>query len=530
MSLQVWLPLDGNLENKGIADVTITNNGASVVTDGKVGTCYSFNGSSYVHISKPLNMTTIKNTSICAFVKSTGSTLALGGISHDQGATEACMTLYTSGWQFVGSSTWKYAPGGTIANTSVWHHVCCVMTDTNIITYLDGKEFSNVTISSVGVDQFNLTANTFVEIGCDHPGGDEFLTGLVKDFRVYDHALTDIEVKEISDTYAPLTLICHLPLDKTDGSFTVYDESGYGNNGTLSTNKPTITSGAPKKYNSSMLFANDRYVSISIPYITNSANSYTFSWWGKCTVYENKMYWGFSDGNRLNLYGTGGGYCWNTGDGATNKFTGTIFAHEIDGNWHHFAVTGNGTSTQLYIDGGFRANATTYKGITGTNIIINGWNTANDYNFNGQLSDFRIYASVLSEEEIFELYNTTNHPNLNSTVFTDTASFTNESDLYVKEIHLHELQNAITKLNSYLPNVDNCGYVNCCESCQDSCICQSDKCQSCQNACNQCTDKCQSCQNACNQCTDKCQKCQNTCTQCTDKCQSCQYVHNRRCM
>lgn len=269
MSLQLWLPLNGNLNNNGVANVTITNNGATVSTDGKIGSCYSFNGSSWIKITKPSEMTTIKNTSICAFVKSTSSTLALGGMSHDLGATYACMTLYSSGWQFVGSSTWKYVSNGTVANTAVWHHVCCVVTDTNIITYLDGAQITNTTIANAGVDKFDLTADNFIEIGCDHPGGDEYLTGLVNDFRVYDHALSPKEVKEISKA-----LILHLPLDNNGAG---------GNNiipGTSATevqyNYPTDTSTYQDKFTATTS-------------IIPSGSQYCLSFLAKSTVNGDKI-------------------------------------------------------------------------------------------------------------------------------------------------------------------------------------------------------------------------------------------------
>ena len=46
MALKVWLPLNGTLENKGISNASFSNNGASVDTSGKIGSCYSFNGGS----------------------------------------------------------------------------------------------------------------------------------------------------------------------------------------------------------------------------------------------------------------------------------------------------------------------------------------------------------------------------------------------------------------------------------------------------------------------------------------------------
>ena len=56
MSLRIWLPFNGNLDNKGLDDVVVTNNGATVNNNGKVGKCYSFGtDNSYITVdSTPL--------------------------------------------------------------------------------------------------------------------------------------------------------------------------------------------------------------------------------------------------------------------------------------------------------------------------------------------------------------------------------------------------------------------------------------------------------------------------------------------
>ncbi len=46
MSLKVWLPLIDNTNNQGFEDVSVENNGATVDSSGKLGSCYSFNGTS----------------------------------------------------------------------------------------------------------------------------------------------------------------------------------------------------------------------------------------------------------------------------------------------------------------------------------------------------------------------------------------------------------------------------------------------------------------------------------------------------
>ena len=119
------------------------------------------------------------------------------------------------------------------------------------------------------------------------------------------------------------------------------------------------------------------------------------------------MYWGFSNGNRLNYYN--GLYC-NTGDGGDNPYyipnTTTVITSPSVNEWHHFVMIGDGSTNKLYIDGILYGIAKTYKGITGNTIIINGWDNGTYYKTNGYISDFRIYSTALSADDIKELYNT----------------------------------------------------------------------------------------------------------------------------
>ena len=183
-----------------------------------------------------------------------------------------------------------------------------------------------------------------------------------------------------------------------------YDASGYKYNATRY-GSLSIVDDTPRN-TCSTKFSNDTYIrTSSMPAIAGYANSYTFAWWGNYNSTAAKMMWGYANGNRLNLFINDAKFFWNTGDGNGNGF-GSISSSDYLNSWHHFAVTGDGTTVKLYIDGVFKANAATYKAITGTDLILNGWNTANDYDFNGTLSDFRLYATVLSADDILQLYNT----------------------------------------------------------------------------------------------------------------------------
>ena len=184
-----------------------------------------------------------------------------------------------------------------------------------------------------------------------------------------------------------------------------YDCSGFCNNGekigTL-----TYTSDTPKYAVSTHIGATTQKIHISNFPTSGFGNSYSFAWWGKRTS-NNPMFWGFSDGIRLNGMYTG--TLWNTGDSGNNPIyvpgtTTTITAPSVN-VWHHYVMTGDGTTCKLYVDGVLYGQAKTYKAISGTSIYINGWDSGTSYcSDNTDMSDFRIYATALSADDVKSLY------------------------------------------------------------------------------------------------------------------------------
>lgn len=186
---------------------------------------------------------------------------------------------------------------------------------------------------------------------------------------------------------------------------TIYDTSGYCNNGTITDSTcPSWSSDSPR-YRGCYKFDTTKYIKIDLQDTSGFSNSYSFSWWGNARAINSKMFWGFGDGNRLNLYC---GWLCNTGDGESNPFytPGTTTNVNIPSVnvWHHYVMTGDGTTVKYYLDGALYGIAKTYKPITGKTIYINGWNTATEYKIDGCISDFRIYATALSSDDVKELY------------------------------------------------------------------------------------------------------------------------------
>lgn len=240
---------------------------------------------------------------------------------------------------------------------------------------------------------YNLTKFLFDDGGRTNPVGMVYFTNF------------KIEKGSVATSWCPHTsdsLHTSLGLNSTIES----DCSGNGYNGTLSEPLP-YASNSPR-YNGCYYF-NSTSKRITLPTINMSgfSNSFSIAWWGKAPSYSSLMYWGFSNGNRLNYYS--GMYC-NTGDGSSNPYykpntTTTISAPSVD-TWHHFVMVGDGSSNKLYMDGELYGVAATYKRITGSTIVINGWDSSTSYKTNGYISDFRIYSTVLSASDVRELYST----------------------------------------------------------------------------------------------------------------------------
>lgn len=185
-----------------------------------------------------------------------------------------------------------------------------------------------------------------------------------------------------------------------------YDVSGYGRNGTK-IGTITVETDTPRYWTSSGIENGNNHVQTPVIDTAGFQNSWTICAWVK-TDRAGAMPWGSINGNRLNLFLIEP-ICNNTADSLSNPFmnNGVNVSQSavIDNNWHHVAVTGDGTENILYIDGEYAGTAKTYKPLTATQFMVNGWNSSSNYSINGAMSDFRIYATALSAEDILALYN-----------------------------------------------------------------------------------------------------------------------------
>ena len=219
MALQVWLPFtDGTLKQQGLNNASATVGGTVNLTNaGKLGKCATI-GTAAGGITLPAStMTSFTECSIAFWIKiiswntsyATFFQAGLGstpwnnyifGILRNNQNSNLCFTLTNSNGS---SSQASYVTSNL--NTGQWYHLVFTYKAGTICTYIDG--LLDKTYSTTYVP--NFAGITHISIGrCTNNSGYQTNCGL-NDFRIYDHCLSKIEVKQLSQG-----LVLHYPLNR----------------------------------------------------------------------------------------------------------------------------------------------------------------------------------------------------------------------------------------------------------------------------------------------------------------------------
>lgn len=197
MSLVVWLPLINNIENQGNSNITITNNGATLSTGGKLGDCYYFNGSAqYLQFSDTLGDIYVKDFTWAVWLKPVDSTRGVICSEYSAaGASGIAFELTASlGLRIWWNGSPDIYPTNCTLTKDIWQHVAICKTTDKLEFYINGE--LRATYTGTLSDR---TSTAKIRIGDDYRGGTSVsYMGYINDFRLYDHALSPREVKEIS--------------------------------------------------------------------------------------------------------------------------------------------------------------------------------------------------------------------------------------------------------------------------------------------------------------------------------------------
>ena len=207
MSLQVWLPLTKDLRQQGLRNESATSGGTVTLTNvGKLGKCATL-GTAAGGITLPAStMTSFTecsvafwiniiswNTSYATFfqagLSSTPWNNYIFGILRNNANSNLCFTLTNSS---ASSSQASYVTSNL--NTGQWYHLAFTYTAGTVKTYIDGVLDKTYNTSYVP----NFAGITHISIGRGTNNSGYQTNCNLNDFRIYDHCLSPMEVKELS--------------------------------------------------------------------------------------------------------------------------------------------------------------------------------------------------------------------------------------------------------------------------------------------------------------------------------------------
>jgi hypothetical protein len=227
MSLQIWLPLNGTLINQGVSDLNFKiNKDLTLESTGKMGSCYSGNGtSSYLISNEKINLG-IKQSMFCwikvnSFNASSSLTGVCGQHRYQNRAGMGITLKYlsnTSGYLSVNTGTgdartYNTYTGNTVLNAGNWYHIGYTYDGTTIKLYVNGKLDGSYTLTGMAIGPEYFQAFTWSLGGSGRSiFSGYFLNGSLNDIRVYDHVLSTKEIKHLAQG-----LIAHYPISGPSG-------------------------------------------------------------------------------------------------------------------------------------------------------------------------------------------------------------------------------------------------------------------------------------------------------------------------
>lgn len=204
MALQIWLPLIDDTHNQGIAnDFQVSNHNATIESNGKLGSCYNFNGTdSYLDCSGWFPNELSELTIAFWAYRISGNYCLFRGDAHRINLTSVGVTYRDSS-----HSNQTEVAYTTAIPEETWVHLAVVYNKGSWQLYTNGQPNGQLDVSTVSqlyadIDEFRIGRQ-------QSSSGSKYFSGRINDFRIYDNALSAKEIQEIAKA-----LIQHYPLDE----------------------------------------------------------------------------------------------------------------------------------------------------------------------------------------------------------------------------------------------------------------------------------------------------------------------------
>ena len=183
----------------------------------------------------------------------------------------------------------------------------------------------------------------------------------------------------------------------------VYDCSGLSNNGTKIGGVTPSSNPLPIRYEKSYDFDGSTG-SIQIPNLATLVPSGEFTM--NCWIYHDSTW---SSKGYETILGGPSGFELEAKPASTNSPSLYAYSwgqgqatYELN-KWNMITMTRNASEAKFYINGELKITGSAGT-IPSGNYFIGAWNTSSQQNYKGKISDFRLYSTVLSTEDVKRLY------------------------------------------------------------------------------------------------------------------------------
>lgn len=396
MALKLWLPLTNDVHNQGIQATIPINTGTTLSTAGPLGNSHLFNG------TNNKIQTTYKcsedEMTVCMWVTFTKLSVHLLDMRNQSGIGYQPAYVSSSGIQVGGSSNnaWPYI--NFVPSLNTWYHLAIVYTSSGTKLYVNGEYYGQAT-NSLG---HNYNIDMQVHIGSRYSNANWF-GGNIADFRIYNEALSAYEVKVIA---RGLLLHYTYPTEislQTTIKTTIVDSSGFGRNAVWQGGSHGTGGNNSYRYKVVWKFPEGTsYMTTTSP----SSNTKTICFWlltpkTNSTVffadYKSKMGFGIQSS----------GYIITSCDSLSVPI---YSATNLTANAYTYIVLRKneaGTDIDLFINGVQQTSRSSNSSWThNTDTLMIGQRSTGTPMPNAHFSDFRMYATRLSDEDIMDLYKT----------------------------------------------------------------------------------------------------------------------------
>ena len=204
-NIVIHLPMNGDVTNKAEDSLTATVFGATLTTgiDGQANTAYSFDGNDYIEFSDDSLFDITDGFATSMFFKIEGQNTNTDAILFNYEGRIELSANEDQVLRYAISNTdpgWAWTNTDTIPSKNEWHHIVFQYdSEDKIKIYLNG-DLVHSKDGDGDIGDSSTSQNSFRIGGREFRPQDGFI-GKIDEFRLYTRALTENEIRILSETY-----------------------------------------------------------------------------------------------------------------------------------------------------------------------------------------------------------------------------------------------------------------------------------------------------------------------------------------